>query len=171
METWKLHVIPIVKLQCNGLKVANFSSPHSFTFTTGEVLGGCADERSRALMLEAEEIETSNMGSVFKSDAAFKVYCEWAHAGGVMPDCCDVPDRSWTDIELKFSMSADVMSALERVCELDVDVVLVPYPVLQCIREIASKSDDGWYLVTSKCRTIRSADRVKKTIYPDRFCK
>ncbi len=71
---------PMVELS-NGLVVANFSSPHSFTFTTGEVLGACAGERAKALMLESEEIETTR-------------------AVGLK--------HQWTDIELKFSMSAAV---------------------------------------------------------------
>lgn len=42
----------------NGLVVANFSSNHPFTFEDGTVLPACSDERCRALMLEATEVET-----------------------------------------------------------------------------------------------------------------
>lgn len=124
----------------NGLVIANFSSPHPFAFTTGEVLPACNAERARLLMLESEEISIPNPGG-------------------------------WTDIDLRFSMSNGVLVELEHTCGRgDVDVVLVPFPVLQCIREIAHASNDGWPLVSKKARTIRNADRVTKTIYPDRFC-
>lgn len=44
----------------NGLRIVNFSSPHSFIFTTGEVLPGCSPERARSLMLNPIEIEHQN---------------------------------------------------------------------------------------------------------------
>lgn len=124
----------------NGITVANFSSPHPFNFTTGEILSGCNAERARLLMLESEEISVPN-------------------------------PKGWTDIDLRFAMSNGVMVELEQTCGRgDVDIVLVPLPVLQCIRQVASKSNDGWPLVTKKARCIRVADRVTKAIYPDRFC-
>lgn len=53
--------MPHVTLK-NGLKVANFSSPHPFTFEDGTVLEACSPERARALMLIAEEIEMEQEG-------------------------------------------------------------------------------------------------------------
>lgn len=52
-------VAPIVKLR-NGIVVANFSSPHQFTFDDGTVLAACSAERSKFLMLEAVETEVPN---------------------------------------------------------------------------------------------------------------
>lgn len=48
---------PIVTLK-SGVRVANFSSPHPFTFDDGTVLPACDPERARALMLNSEEVET-----------------------------------------------------------------------------------------------------------------
>jgi len=42
----------------NGVNVANFSSPHTFTFTDGTVLGACHPDRANWLMLISEEIES-----------------------------------------------------------------------------------------------------------------
>lgn len=50
--------VPVVTLK-NGLRVANFSSPHPFTFDDGTVLPACSTERARSLMLEADELSTS----------------------------------------------------------------------------------------------------------------
>lgn len=44
----------------NGLIVANFSSPHSFRFTSGELLPACEEDRARGLMLDVTEVETPN---------------------------------------------------------------------------------------------------------------
>lgn len=39
----------------NGLRIANFSSPHPFTFTDGTVIPKVNDDLSRKLMLKCEE--------------------------------------------------------------------------------------------------------------------
>ena len=39
----------------NGLRVANFSSPHPFTFTDGTIIPAVEDEKARNLMLEVKE--------------------------------------------------------------------------------------------------------------------
>lgn len=49
-------MMPIVTLS-NGLKVGNFSSPHSFTFEDGSVLEACTPERSKLLSMETTEVE------------------------------------------------------------------------------------------------------------------
>ncbi len=125
----------------NGITIANFSSPHKFRFVTGEELPACAKERARNLMLECEEIEHPNTSCL------------------------------WTDLEIEFSMSNAVMAELEKVCAGDIDILLVPLPVLQCVRKLAEASEDGWKLVRDKARCVRVADRVTKTIFSDRFCK
>jgi hypothetical protein len=99
-------MIPIIKLG-NGLRVANFSSPHPFNFITGEVLPACDPDRARQLMLIAkvEDIYTS---------------------------IADVPI---VDIALEFSMSEVVHSALaELMARDDIDIILAPLPVLQLCR-------------------------------------
>jgi hypothetical protein len=42
--------MPLITLN-SGLTVANFSSGHTFTFDTGEVLAACSPKRARALSL------------------------------------------------------------------------------------------------------------------------
>jgi len=43
----------------NGIVVANFSSPHPFVFTSGEVLGACSEARAKKLSLGRDEVETA----------------------------------------------------------------------------------------------------------------
>lgn len=125
--------MPIVTLT-NGLRVANFSSPHPFQFVDGSELPACSPHRSREMMLEAIEREDPH------------------------PVLSSV-----TDIRLDWRLP-------ERMCEeldtfagrTDIDVVLVPLPVMVAIKKAAR--------APGKCRVIRVADRISKKIHIDRFC-
>lgn len=132
--------MPITTLK-NGLKVANFSSPHPFKFDTGEELPACSPERAKKLMLLTEEREEVNEGG-------------------------------WTDIRIQFLMSPEVERALREDPDFEaVDIVLVPFPVREAIRRCADAFPRSvWEWVAKKTRVIRSADRVTKAIYSDRFC-
>jgi hypothetical protein len=121
---------PVVTLQ-NGIRIANFSSPHPFNFNDGTILPACSPERAKALMLESTERE--------------------------------IPRDRWTDIELEFSMSDSVLTAIKELEKNDaVDIILVPFPVLQALEKAEC--------YTQKCRVVRVADRVTKEIFCDKFC-
>ena len=116
----------------NGLKVANFSSPHPFVFEDGTSLGACSPERAKDLMLQAVETEVPNEGG-------------------------------WTDIGLEFRMTEAVASALDEVeTDTDVQVLLVPLPVMTAIRSAGRP--------IGKARVIRVVDRVSKAISCNKFC-
>lgn len=120
----------------NGLRVANFSSPHEFRFHTGEVLPACSPERANKLKLKTKEIIIHQNG--------------------------------WMDISLSFDMTEEVMSEIHAMSErLDIDIILVPLPVMTALK---NSPDSRAVKVLKKARVCRSADRVKKTIYSDRFC-
>jgi len=127
--------MPIIEL-ANGVKVANFCSPHPFNFTTGETLPACSPERVKALSLKV---------------------VEWTGRNPNNPDI--------TDIEISFELTDEVVRALELAQEREVDVVLVPFPLLAAVKEAGS------FPRFSKIRVIRSADRITKAIHPDRFCR
>ena len=115
----------------SGLVVANFSSPHAFTFTTGEVLPACDPERSKALMLSSVE-STIDRGK-------------------------------WTDIKLVFEMTKPVWDELKRMqADESVDIIIVPLPVMEAMKAAC--------MPIGKCRVVRVADRIAKTIHSDRFC-
>jgi hypothetical protein len=52
----------------------------------------------------------------------------------------------------------------------DIDIVLVPLPVLQALKEKPFKGQDLRKAI-GKCRVCRVSDRVSKTIHHDRFCR
>ena len=121
-----------VKLS-NGLTVVNFSSPHSFVFSTGEVLPGCDAERSKALMLES--VENGE----------------------------DSPCGRYENISLIFVMTTEVKAELDRLnADPTVDVIIVPLPVMTALKNAG--------LAIGKVRVCRSADRISKAIFPDKFC-
>jgi hypothetical protein len=47
-------VCPVITLD-NGIRIANWSSPHEFKFTTGEILPACSPERAKAMSLDIDE--------------------------------------------------------------------------------------------------------------------
>ena len=137
---------PVVTLS-NGLRVANFSSPHSFKFTDGTVLPACTATRAQTLMLEAEEL-------------TLKTYITQTNVSSNGMHV-HVPI---TDILLSWKMSDVVAEALVALqANADVDVVLVPLPVMTALKEYGHEP--------GKARVIRVADRVTKEIHIDRFCR
>ena len=134
--------MPIVTL-ANGLRVGNFSSPHSFTFTTGEVLPRCSPERVENSKLLTHE------KSVSQKTTAGVVY---------------------VTVDLTWELSPECMSLLDeaRVLHINqkVDIVLIPLPVMTPLRTLWGRS----LLLHMPFRVIRSANRETKEIYPDRFC-
>jgi hypothetical protein len=131
--------MPIITLT-TGLRVANFSSPHEFRFTDGSVLPAC--EPARANLGKLNDVEVTE-------------------------------DRGrWVDIDLDFQMSDACLAMLLEAEKLwragEVDVVIVPFPVLNALK--ASPVFDTADSYGHPFRTIRSADRVTKTNHHDRFC-
>lgn len=96
--------VPKVSLS-NGLRVANFSSPHAFTFEDGSVLEACAPERAKALMLESVETEVQNPGGWVD------ISLEWKLSDEV----------------------SDALIELEQ--DDEVDIFLVPFPVMTALKE------------------------------------
>ena len=133
---------PVVTLT-NGLRVANFSSPHPFNFEDGSVLEACDPVRVAAGALEREE-ETR----------------PWGYKDGIF---AVVP---------KFSLSEQVFTLLLQLQQDDdVDIVLIPFPVLEALRN--ARQDGGQTLLEalSKVGTICVKDRLTKAIYINRFCR
>ena len=92
----------------NGLTIANFSSPHPFTFTTGEVLPACEDAWAKEMMLDINETEYP------------------VNEDGLM----------WTDVSLKIDVPKNVRTELYKLMHNSaIDIVLVPHMVLQAMKD------------------------------------
>lgn len=126
--------VPVITLN-SGIRIANFSSPHSFKFDTGEVLEACSPERANTLMLSQREHEDRS------------------------------PCGRYTNISLTFEMSDVVRDELLRLEEDEnIDIVLVPFPVMEALKASNLRTQ------ISKARVCRTADRVTKTVYHNKFC-
>lgn len=134
-----IQTIPVVTLS-NGLRVANFSSPHPFVFDDGTILGACTDEWARATEL------ASNEGSYPQEIRGIEI----------------------TNVEVQWGTTEFIRDCLATVEERDdIDILLVPFPLVVALkREVGM----WWTSVTTKARTIRLKDRVEKIIYSNKFC-
>lgn len=145
---------PVVTLT-NGLRVANFSSPHPFNFEDGSVLEACNPDRVKAGELKRQEDERA-WGGLDRDDIV-----------AVVP---------------KFSLSNSVWELLvELENDKNVDIVLVPFPVLEVLRscrsfkmDLLGDLDDIEVTLLdklSKVGTICVKDRTTKAIFINRFCR
>lgn len=125
---------PIVRLS-NGVTVANFSSPHPFTFEDGTVLPACSEIVTDLGTLDQQEI----------------IYAR---------------HEKFNDIHLRFALNENIVKALDDLHKEDIDIILVPFPVLEAIKE----SSYDLFTHFPKVRVIRVVDRVRKTISCDKFC-
>lgn len=126
----------------NGLTIANFSSPHPFTFTTGEILPACKPKWVKKMSLDIDEKE--------------------------IPMPKEFQDFVWYDIKLTITIPQHVSEQIVLLNkDTDIDIILVPFMVLKALNKHHNKFAYSYF---KKCRVIRVADRVTKEIYPDRFC-
>ena len=144
MTTTTISPSPVITLT-NGLRVANFSSPHPFNFEDGNILEACAPDRVKAGALDREE-EVRPWGMWDRDDVV-----------AVVP---------------KFSLSDQVWSLLvELENDNTVDIVLIPFPVLEALRNARGEDGIPYLDKVSKVGTICVKDRQTKEIFINRFCR
>ena len=140
-------VCPVITLD-NGIRIANWSSPHEFKFTTGEILPACAPERAKAMSLDIDETVVSNE--------------KWKD----IEISTNVPETVYNDLrELQHDDEIDIILIPFMVLNAIKDLGIIDGYYLDTgeadLEEIPS---------LFKLRVIRLADRVTKEIYPDKFC-
>jgi len=104
MQTDTVEHVPVVTLT-NGVRVANFSSPHLFTFTDGVKLPACSKERALHLMLESHERESPGIKGTIDLELTF-------------------------EMSLAVEEALVALNARE-----DVDIIIVPFPVMTALKE------------------------------------
>ena len=136
---------PSVKL-LSDVRVVNYSSPHSYRFHTGEVLPACSNEVAQDTKLEAHH----------GKKASLDLYGE---------------DRGWDDISINYSLSLMQEEELTKLAKFDeIDIILVPYPVLNALKSELNWETKWADLVWEKIRVCKLHDRVTKVIRSDEFC-
>lgn len=120
----------------NGKRVGNFSSPHEFVFEDGSVLPARSPEVAKRLEMHYREEEL---------------------------------DTGKGDILIYFELTSAIRKELTKWVELQytkqVDVVIVPLPILQLIHSEWPYATKIWPF-----RVCRIVDRVKKTVSIHKQC-
>ena len=139
MSTLTVENAPSLTLSGSGLNVVNFSSPHPFNFESGQILEACSAERAKALSMGSDDVITPTT----------------------------LPNGKVMDVVTKkFTMTDTIRHELDFLQDdVDVDVILVPFPTLQCLQE------SGELAKFTKVATIFVVDRVSKAISVKRFCR
>ena len=111
------------------------------------------------------------------------------HTREVLPACSDevaqkykldsdhtLHDRGvYSDVLIKYNISSEMCDVLVKASEYNgIDIILVPYPVLDAWSAMIRNLDDEYlrYLerVLLKIKTCKLDDRVTKAIRSDQFC-
>lgn len=136
--------IPWARLK-SGIYVANYSSPHTFTFQDGTVLGACDDERAKAPIISMQDEVVDNYSRIMGDSMVEIEYVR--------------PTITLTEYGAK---DLDRYSAI-----FGGEIVIVPRPVLEAYRD----NTDYINYMASPFVTGRLYDRVKKILHVDKFCK
>ena len=84
--------------------------------------------------------------------------------------------KNWEDVEINYELSDKIYDdLLELSSEPNLDIILVPYPIMNCVKE-AQKScwmedKEEYNSILEKIRVCKLDDRVTKVIRSDKFCK
>ena len=134
-----LNKYPSIKLD-SGIRIVNYSSPHPYTFHTGEVLPACSDEVARDTKLLANHARKKN-------------------------------DKGWYDISINYALSEMQEDELIKLVDMRIiDIILVPYPVMQALKDSPDWEIHWYSYVWDKIRVCKLHDRVTKVIRSDEFC-
>ena len=126
----------------SGIWVVNYSSPHPYKFHTGEILPACSDKVAIKDKLDSEHQKIHN-------------------------------PKGWYDIDIKYILTEEQQLMLKIICRIGfIDIVLVPYPVMNCIKEcnLGANVVQLKKLIKDKIRVCKLDDRVTKVIRSDEFC-
>lgn len=149
---------PLIQIIGSGLYIVNFSSLHSYTFDNGQVLEGCTKEIAYKYKLESHITKAPRWMGVDKDEA---------------------PD--WYDIDLTYTIPDHMLGALTEIALYSpIDIVLVPYPVMQCFkdeRQFISDEKRYWtgkeMIILDKIRVCKKVDSrdISQGILSYEFCR
>jgi len=145
--------MPITTLS-NGIRVANFSSPHDFEFEDSSILKACSKERAEKLkIIFNETIKTQKINA--------KGY--------------DVKTKTWQsgidikNISLDFELSENVLNEMDNIIKLKdlVDIIIIPLPMLTALKK---KYTHPKAIEISKYRVIKMKSRREKLEKINEWC-
>ena len=125
----------------NGIRIANFSSPHSFKFTDGNILPAVALEDTKRLELSVVEQKTVDRRRIDT------VVLRYFFTSAVRDEI-----RYWQKL---YNNN-------------EVDIVIIPLPVLNVMK--SEEDYTNLDLLNSPFRVVRLVDRVQKLVSINKFC-
>lgn len=136
--------MPIITLS-NGLRIANFSSPHDFQFEDGTILKACSKERAE--FYKVEFIEDSKL--------------QW------------INNIEIHNIRLSFDLSDHLIKEIYNIMdnyeeENKYDIILIAMPMLVAIKENPYLKHIN--IEDSPFRVIKMKSRTEKVLRIDQFC-
>jgi len=136
----------IIKLS-NGLRVANFSSPHDFKFEDGNILKACTDKRAEYFKVNFDETSQT-----------------------ILYHSCNVKTEH---IKLDFSLSEMLASEINHILlnweeENLFDILLIPLSMMNAIKN--DYRFEGVNILDSPFRVIKMKSRLEKLVRIDKFC-
>ena len=154
MNKLLLDEFPAITLD-NNIRICNFSSFHSYTFDTGEVLPAC----------------TKAVADKYKLKDIHKNYWNHTRRNGYVHSNCKI---SWMDVSIKYDLTAEIRHSLALLHDInELDIVLVPFLLMDLL-----KSEGEYYMVNSihstppKIRTCKKVDPrdISQGIFSNKFC-
>lgn len=143
--------IPVVELS-NGLVVANYSSPHTFEFIDGNVLGECTEQRSKITELQIVEI----------------------------PYAVKIRDTSITAVNVTYHLTWFLKEETRKIFkaydegDLPWDILITPLPLMLALKEYyCENAATPNALIRQNIQPffgIRLFDRYTKVIHHNKFC-
>lgn len=160
---------PVIITLRNGLKIGNFSSPHTFEFVDGTILPAVSNEEAERLKIDFRENIIKDTIQVGFGDKRQRLDTQ-SHSTHVVID----------NIELSFGLTDKVVGMIEAWESLhgnaEVDIVLIPLPMLTAMKAIGKAYKSGDYQMTrnqlldSPFRCIRVENRTDRKISDRKFC-
>jgi hypothetical protein len=146
-----LDEFPAITLD-NNIRICNFSSFHSYTFDTGEVLPSCT--KAVADKYKLKDTHKHERNYALNGNSNKKVW--------------------WMDMSIKYQLTAEIRYSLALLHDInELDVVLVPFLLMDLL-----KSEGEYYMINSihstppKIRTCKKVDPrdISQGIFSNKFC-
>ena len=163
---------PLVVMDDSKVYIVNFSSLHFYVFDNGQILDGCTREIAYKYKLESDIIKTPRWTHIDQDDG-YGV----DHGLMMMKEYGEQPH--WYDIDLVYKMPEHMFEALAEIASHSfVDIILVPFPVMQCFKAHEFSFSHPLYqspqymMILDKIRVCKKVDPrdVSKGILSNEFC-
>ena len=173
-----LSQFPFITLN-NGVKICNFSSAHPYTFETEEILPACTMKVAQEHKLSDDNVTSPRFVGISAYEQYYvdHEYSRFNDKGERMkPRDPNKPD--YEDVRINYYLEENSIAALTALARTDLDVILVPYPVKQCIddakkyQQALDNPDERFDIIYQKARVCKKVNPrdISQGIKSTQFC-